>query len=802
MGLTAYVRVACLLLPALALGAETPPLKPDTAKAPPLKPAIDFDRARKFWSFQPIRNYPAPAVRNSTWVESTIDPFLLAKLEAKGLAPAPPADKRTLIRRVYFDLTGLPPAPEEVAAFLADNSPKAFETVVDRLLASPHYGERWGRHWLDLVRYAETDGHEFDVDKPNAWRYRDYVIRAFNNDVPYHRFVLEQLAGDLLPKDRVTGDIEEPTIATGFYWLGEVINTPVDTFQALADRTDNQVDVIGKSLLGLTVACARCHDHKFDPIPTSDYYALAGFLESSRVRQAAVDSPAREAEIRGALAHVEQRPRAIGAPPLIDPNYEVFEDFDSVDFATWTSTGQAFGTGPVSGIADSGRYSNQPQGILISKQFLIKKRYIHVRMAGCARVKLIADEYTNSGRILTGDDRFAWKTIDARMGVGNVGYLAIEDVDRETSVAVDRICFSDRKDPPPSPDDNRIAPPPLPEVKSPSSTFAMATTEGEPKDAQIHVRGNHKTLGAAAPRRFLTVLAGENQPGIAKGSGRLELARRITDESNPLLARVIVNRVWKHHFGKGIVETVDNFGLTGEPPSHRELLDHLSSQFILDGWSIKKLHRRMLLSSAYKMSSRPDAAADTADPLNKLLHRMPIRRMEAEAIRDNLLAVAGTLDRTLYGPSVSPYVSAFMDGRGKPKSGPVDGAGRRSIYIQVRRNYLTDMFLTFDYPLPITTIGRRGASTVPSQALWMMNSELIALQAERWARRVLDAVPEPEARVARLYEEAFGRPALPQETREILAVAKSLTTRYGGEEKAWADVCHVLMNTTEFVFIR
>ncbi len=787
MGATAaHVRVAFLLLPALALSAA----------------AIDFDRARKFWSFQPIKDHPAPAVRNSKWVESSIDAFLLEKLESRGLAPAPPADRRTLIRRVTFDLTGLPPTPGEVAAFLADSSPKAFETVVERLLASPHYGERWGRHWLDLVRYAETDGHEFDVDKPNAWRYRDYVIRAFNNDVPYNRFVIEQLAGDLLPKDRVTGDIEEPTIATGFYWLGEVINTPVDTFQAIADRTDNQVDVIGKSLLGLTVACARCHDHKFDPIPTSDYYALAGFLESSRLRQAAVDSPARAVEIRGALAHLEGHPRAAGAPPVKDPSYEVFEGFDGVDFSTWTSTGLAFGSGPVSGIADSGRYSNNGQGILISKQFQIKKRYIHVRMAGGATVKLIADEYTNAGRILTGGDQFAWKTIDARMGVGNVGYLAIEDLDREQSVAVDQICFSDQKAPPPDRGENGIAPPPVPGATAPPSTFAMAATESLPKDAPIHIRGNHKTHGPAVPRRFLTVIGGENQPPISTGSGRLELARRITDTSNPLLARVIVNRVWKHHFGRGIVETVDNFGLTGEPPSHRELLDHLAYQFMAGGWSIKKLHRRMLLSSAYRMSSRPGGAADAADPLNKLLHRMPIRRLEAEAIRDSLLAVAGDLDRTLYGPSVPPYVSAFMDGRGKPKSGPIDGAGRRSIYIQVRRNYLTDMFLTFDYPLPITTIGRRGASTVPSQALWMMNSELIALQAERWACRVLDAVPAPEARVARLYEEAFGRSVLPEETREILAMASSLTARYGGEARAWADVCQVLMNTTEFIFIR
>ncbi|MBI1789427.1 MAG: DUF1553 domain-containing protein, partial [Acidobacteria bacterium] len=463
---------------------------------------------------------------------------------------------------------------------------------------------------------------------------------------------------------------------------------------------------------------------------------------------------------------------------------------------TWTVTGDAFGPGPVQGMAHSGRYSNQLQGILISRQFVIKERYIHVRLAGRGKVRLYADEYTNGGRVASGGDTFAWKTIDARMGQGNLAYLALEDLDPESFVAVDRVAFSDDKTPPPNDGPERPPPPETPDLDAPPPAFALASTDYLPKDVRIHLRGSPARLGETVPRRFLTVLSGDNQPPISSGSGRLELARRVLQDAQALVARVMVNRVWKHHFGAGIVDTVDNFGATGDRPTHPELLDWLAGEFIRHGWSIKHLHRLLLSSSAYQMSSRPDPAAGGADPRNQLLHRMPIRRLEAEAIRDHILAVAGTLDRTLYGPSVVPFVSPYMDGdpRGKPKSGPLDGAGRRSLYIQVRRNYLTDMFLTFDYPLPIASIGRRGVSTVASQALYMLNNEFIGQQAGSWARRIQDQLSgDPASRVARMYLEAFARPPERSESEAALDFL---------QRRSWTDLAHVLMNTTEFIYIR
>jgi hypothetical protein len=783
---------------------------------------IDYERARKHWAFQPLKQ-----------AAGTIDDFLAAKLAASKLKSAPPADRRTVIRRAYFDLIGLPPTPAEVAAFLNDTTPGAYEKVVDRLLASPHYGERWARHWLDLARYAETDGHEFDVDKPNAWRYRDYVIRAFNSDLPYDRFLMEQIAGDLLPKDRVIPGAEDVSVGTGFHYLGEVINTPVETFQALADNIDNQIDVFGKSFLGLTIACARCHDHKFDPIPTADYYALAGIFRSTRRRQTCIDSPDRVREIEEIARSIEQVDREIEAAGADLPSrrlapgevkmtaaYEIAEDFSKENFEGWKVTGQAFGAGPRDGVADSGRISDRMQGILISPQFLIEKRFIHVRMGGRGMVRLFADEYTNAARTLKGDGGpMAWRRIDARMGQGNLAYIEISDLDREGHIEVDRILYSDQPQPPETAParsiDLKPAPPELLakrralELKIPLSTFALTAVEDEPRDIPIHLRGNHKTLGAVVPRRFLTVFAGDNQARLDNGSGRLQLAQRMLDTAKPLVARVMVNRIWKHHFGTGLVPTVDNFGMSGDRPSHPELLDALASEFIQSGWSVKKLHRRMVLSNAYRMSTRGDPAADRVDPDNRLLHRMPVRRLDAEIIRDSMLAVSGALDRQLYGPGPVPWVSPFMDSdpRGKPESGPLDGGGRRSIYINVRRNFLTDLFLTFDYPQPISTTGRRNVSTVPAQALAMMNSKFVAQQAARWARRVIAEAPDALSRVERLYLEAFARPPTAEEKATLLELGQSLERKYTGpypdaEARAWTDVCHVLFNTTEFIYVR
>jgi hypothetical protein len=786
----------------IKMGAPDPRIE---AAAAPVKKSIDFAEARKFWSFQPLKTAAPPAGKQDV---SAIDRFLLARLAEKNLEPASRADKRTLIRRVTLDLIGLPPTPREVDDFLADNSPTAFTKVVERLLASPHYGERWARHWLDLVRYAETNGHEYDNDKIDAWRYRDYVIRAFDEDVPYDQFVKEHIAGDLLPQKRLSRDGAhwESPIGTSFYWFGEVLNSATDSIKSRADEVDNQIDVISKTFLGLTVACARCHDHKFDPIPTADYYSLAGMMHSTSLTEAVIDSPAREKQI-ALQAHVGQAGRLPEAAQATGLRHEdtIFEDFDRANYENWRIAGQAFGPGPVQGVASSLGSSDSLMGSLTSRQFRMPKLYVHVRLAGSSadtrlkersslRVTIVADGHKAQHAMPDGAGEFRWRTMQMTKEIGRLCYIEIVDRSQEGHIDVDKIVFSDSAKPPEEPFraatvmERSFHSQPIP-----ASIFATIATDEDPHDVRIHIRGNHQNLGEPAPRRFLQVIAGENQPPIRGGSGRLELAERIASADNPLTARVMVNRIWKHHFAYGLVRSTDNFGKTGDAPTHPELLDYLARRFINSGWSVKAMHRLILLSSAYQMSSRANPAAAKIDPENKLLHHFPVRRLEAEAIRDSILAVAGTLDPQVLGPSVPPYISKFQDGRGKPESGPLDGARRRSIYIQVRRNFLTPMFLAFDYPLPISTIGRRSVSTVPSQALILMNDEFLDVEAREWARRVTAEEIDPHRRVTMMYKAAFAREPEDWEMAEAIEFVKT------GQ---WADLAHILFNSAEFVYVR
>jgi Protein of unknown function (DUF1553)/Protein of unknown function (DUF1549)/Planctomycete cytochrome C len=986
------------------------------------KKGIDFAEARNFWAFRPVQDPTPPTVKQKDWPRSPIDYFLLQKLETSGLKPAEPADKQTWLRRVTFDLTGLPPAPAEIEAFLNDRSPDAKAKVVDRLLASPHYGERWGRHWLDLVRFAETNGHEFDNDKLDAWRYRDYVIRAFNADVPYNQFVKEQIAGDLMATKRLSPDgaYWESPIGTSFYWFGEVLNSATDSVKSRADDVDTQIDVMGKAFQGLTVACARCHDHKFDPIPTSDYYGLAGVMHSTTMSETVVDSPARVRQIAAvhqkimdlndqvrsllepgrlklasqlktyllatawvlrskntealelppelknvepdllrpwvnALEQARKEPQDIFYPwvTAVDRLQESssnatdviqqvrreladlvasspagrttrgdlsYEDFEKLDYAGWQISGQAFGNAPQrevppnlalrgfqgQGVASSfGDGSDHLVGSLTSVKFRMPKLFLHVRMAGTKeeesggraklRVTVVADGHKSEHLLPDGATELRWKTVRLTKEIGRLCYIEIVDRSRKGHLVVDEIVLSDSEEPPTratSPSalvvgmlerkdlnsldalatayqevfagafhKDRSAQPAAqalrqalnpsgrledlqrllatesmphaggePERNSfsqqlaslqrqredlenqvPESVFAMVARDENPADVRLHIRGNHKNLGEPVPRHFLQIVAGPEQEAILQGSGRMQLAEWVASEENPLTARVMVNRIWKHHFGEGLARSLDNFGKTGDPSTHPELLDFLAKQFIASGWSVKAMHRLMVMSSAYQMSSQPSQEALKRDPQNRWLHHMPVRRLEAESIRDSILAVAGTLDRQLYGASVVPHISPYQDGRGKPKSGPLDGDRRRSIYVQVRRNFLTPLFLAFDYPLPISTIGRRSPSTVPSQALIMMNNEFITLEAREWAGRILSAEAVPQKRVERMYVEAFARRPEPWEMAEILEFVSSQARRYhdaGGSDssladvQAWSDLGHVLLNSAEFVYVR
>jgi Protein of unknown function (DUF1553)/Protein of unknown function (DUF1549)/Planctomycete cytochrome C len=829
---------------------------------------FDLRERAGHWSLRSVKEPAIPAVKDSSWPINPVDRFLLAKLEAKGLKPAGEADKRTLIRRITFDLIGLAPKPEEVEAFVADSSPDAYEKLVDRLLASPHYGERWGRHWLDVVRFAETSGHEFDYEIPLAYLYRDYVIRAFNADVPYNQFVVEQIAGDLLTeprRDPATGT-NESALGTGFFRLHEGTHSPVDTREDGASKLDNQIDVLGKAFLGLTIACARCHDHKFDAITTRDYYALNGILASSRHSLAFLDPPGK---IASRVAKLEEIRRQVGescgggirADREKDANSPdvVFETFDGPTYEGWFVNGDAFGRGPTRpgdwriegdkvealepGVAHSGAISDRLRGVIRSKTFTLGKPYIHYLAAGKGgRINLVVDGFEKIRSPIYGDlardvdrDSFGWITMDVAQWVGHQVYIEIDDGatvdftggqsfvrDGRGYIAVDEIRFADGPAPPvPS----RLVTAPKPsaatlgelqpllaryrevEASLPEPTLGQALTDGTGIDAKVYVRGNTKTLGEVAPRRFLEVFA---DPATAptstpEGSGRLELARRIVEPTNPLTSRVLVNRLWHHHFGRGIVPSVDDFGAMGRGPTHPELLDYLASQFVASGWTIKAMHRMIVTSRAYRMSSQLDPEADRLDPSNELWHRRDVRRLEAESIRDAVLTVSGRLDPTLFGPSVAPHLTSFMEGRGRPgHSGPLDGAGRRSIYLNVRRNFLTPMMLAFDFPTPSSTMGRRNVSNVPAQALTLMNDPFLVEQAKIWAHKIRNnPTVSPAESVDRMYREAFGRPPGVDERTASLAFLDEQVKAYGkpDDPRAWADLAHVLFNVKEFVAI-
>lgn len=775
-------------------------------------------RAKAHWAFQPIRPVEVPPGS-----QHPIDAFIEAGLREAGLSLSPEADRRTLIRRLSYDLIGLPPSPEEIVAFEQDTSADAYEKVVDRLLASPQYGVRWARHWLDLVRFAETYGHEFDFEIPNAWRYRDYVVRALNEDVPYDQFVREHIAGDLLPNPRrhPQDHSHESIQATGFWFFHEAKHSPVDSRADYADRIDNQIDVFGKAFLGLTLACARCHDHKFDPISTRDYYSLFGMLASSRYQQALIDDPTPTLQVLEAM----RSQRAVAPapwPPSADEQSLLKPDWRQ----RWFAAGLGLRDLGDGGYPHSGRESVRLTAALRSPTMPVEKPFLAVRVAGQnTRVRFVLNGlelirhpiYGGLEHKINHGLSFRWLTFDLSMWQGQPGYLEFLDEGPGWFAVIDVRWMMSRPSsvkatatpdasgglveaaaPPRVESDElsqleaRIAPP----------RFAPAMTDGNGRNERVMIRGHPRNLGEEVPRRSLEVFGG----GIftTAGSGRLQLAEAIVQPENPLLARVMVNRLWKHHFGEGIVRTPDDFGLQGQPPTHPELLDWLARQFPTRGWSLKAMHRLMVTSRAYRQASQAPAeiAAKAArvDPLNKRLHRQNVRRLEAEAIRDTLLALSGRLDLTLEGPGVLPFLTPHVEGRGKPgTSGPLDGNGRRSLYLQVRRNFLNPMFLAFDFPTPFTTIGRRTTSNVPAQALAMLNNPFVLQQAEGWAQRVLSEKEDTdEARLRKMYLAGFAR----EPTSDELTAVKRFLNEFGSDRvRAWTHLAHVLLNTKELILI-
>ncbi|MCF7763391.1 MAG: DUF1553 domain-containing protein [Verrucomicrobia bacterium] len=806
------------------------------------------------------------------WPRDAIDRFVFSTLEARHLSPAPPAAPGTLLRRVYFDLIGLPPSPEELAGFLSDPSPGAFENQVDRLLESPRFGERWGRHWLDVARYADSNGLEQNLPYNNAWRYRDYVIEAFNQDKPFDRFIREQLAGDLLPANDDAERFNHLT-ATGFLVLGPKALSEPDRTKLTMDVADEQIDITTRAFLGLTVSCARCHDHKYDPIPTTDYYAMAGIFTStatlssnaqqgpaatrwmerplaSRAQAEAIEAHAqslnrivetmrtvrevpggiRSSKLPGIVVDNESAQltgrwkESIGSTNYVDKNY--LHDANSqkgrmsarfvpvlphtgsyevlVSYTPFPNRADNVPVAIHTGTTNHTAAVNQKLKPRLQKAFVLlgtfefesgTNGWVEISNTGTRGfVTVDAVQFVPIAEWKLELQRMSEEATLMAQGTGNMEASDAPVMSAQPmTLALDYYQLLSRYA-----ELQSEAPDPAP--------MAMAVQEGSPADARVNIRGDVDRLGPEVPRGFLKVLARGQpwEPIPSDRSGRLDLANWIASPDNPLTARVAVNRVWGYLTGRGLVDTPDNFGFLGEPPSHPQLLDHLAGRFINEGWSLKQLIRTIVLSNTYRMSSDFNAQADAIDPDNRLLWRMNRRRLDVEALRDAILSVSGNLDLTQGGPALpvgSPI--GVVEDQGLQPPPP-----RRSVYLSISRNNVNEMFRIFDFADPHTLAGKRHTTTAATQALFLMNSEFVLTQSRLWADRLQrDTSGDPADTIPRAYRMALGRAPTAHETERAIQFLDSFPPeKRAGDtapEKRGALLyfCQALLGSTEFQFL-
>ena len=803
---------------------------------------------RKFWSFQPVRAVEPSAVKDAAWPKRPLDHFVLSQLETSGLKPLAEADRRTLIRRATFDLLGLPPTIEEVEAFVADDSPQAYERLIDHLLQSPQYGERWARHWLDVARYGEDQAHTFAARMyPNGFRYRDWVVAALNRDMPYDQFLVEQIAGDLLPS---SNDDERLTRfpALGYFALGPVYYADAGCAgKAAADEIDDRIDTLTRGFLGLTVSCARCHDHKFDPISAKDYYALAGVFASSQYREAplAPDDVVRQYDERAkALKDFEKKLADAQTDEARKFGESLAPQVAKYVVGVWTLQ-QRRKSEPKFATAKVSEELGLSEFILDRWMQFLSLDNVRQR-ASLTMLKPVFEEQAGKGDL--SNDEAARTAIEAAAATLQEKFVAalrtrdeqeaeyarklVEAAEAEKSkVAKPKLeqpladlikdFATDNKAPLLIPKDrfDKLLPESsktllaamqkeIEQLKQDLGTkypVAHSLTESKPTDVKVHLRGNHKDLGDEVPRRFLAILSPNEAAPFREGSGRLELAKAIADPANPLTARVMVNRVWQHHFGRGLVGTPSNFGLLGERPTHPELLDYLAAKFVASGWSIKQLHREIMLSATYRMrsgeggvesgaSTTPHSSLPTPnslDPDNRLLWRQNRRRADIETWRDSVLAVCGNLDRTQGGPS-----SNLNDGNNR----------RRTLYAAISRHDLNSTLRLFDFPDPNLTSEKRVVTTVPMQQLFVLNSEFIVRQAKALATQLnSDKLTEDGSRIELAYRLLFQRS--PSENEKTLGMRFLQATPPDGvvagtiKLTAWEQYAQALLGTNEFMFV-
>ena len=795
---------------------------------------MTIEDGRDFWSFKPVADPEIPSVENADWVQLPIDAFVLSKLEERKAEPAAQADKRTLIRRVTFDLIGIPPTPEEIAEFIADKSSDAFEKVVERLLESPQYGVRWGRHWLDVARYADSNGLDENLAFGNAWRYRDYVVDSFNDDKPFDRFLIEQLAGDLVPESN-----RETKTATGFLVLGAKVLAEPDKEKLFMDTIDEQLDTIGKAFLGMTIGCVRCHDHKFDPIKQTDYYALAAILKSTRTFG---DTQT------GVIKHWHEYSMAT-EDELADLK------IINAELAKKKSAASSFKSKETVKLRDKARAQAadylaaaakiSPDTSLTDVSAIAEPLGLHPRILHHCRLhlKYHADDpvFAQWHSLMRSDDA---SEDDAVAQIKTHYRSLFEKAESEFAKAL-------KKDAKPKTIDDEIlepvraalydlsgflAVPPKPEFAFDEETLAeyyrlmeearlaesnapdepsiMGVADGTVLTSlPIHIRGSHRNFGEPVGREFPEVMRTSSvRPVLPRNqSGRLELARWMASTQHPLTARVYVNRVWRWHFGAGIVKSTENFGRLGDRASHPELLDWLARRFMESDWSTKELHRLILSSSTYQMaSSNSDATIAEADPENRLLWKFGLRRLEAEQIRDAILAVSGRLNSELGGKTVPLRNRQFVFNHTSVDHTKYDSL-RRSLYLPVIRNNVYSLFSQFDFPDPTMPTGSRNATVVAPQALLMMNAGLVMESADHLAKLLLNEGLDNAGRVNSAYERALGRlPSESEAKRSLAFVSAAMSTGLTdaasvdteAEHNAWSMFCQGLFASNEFIYLR